>query len=88
MISLPSKPWKRVKVEHVAEHRYRIAFLTEMPGEAEFLEAIEKDLRPCLGVRDELGTADWASRSVTLTTLDLATFKRNMVYACVMVDLK
>lgn len=88
MISLPSKPWKKVSMEALAGNDYRIVFLTEMPTEAEFFEAIEKDIRPCLGVRDELGTPDWASRSVKLTTLDLPNFKRNMVYACVMIELQ
>ncbi len=88
MISLPSKPWKKVKIETVAEHRYRIVFLSEMPTEAAFLEAVENDIQPCLGAGDELGPPDWPSRSVTLNTLDLRTFKRNMVFACVMIELK
>jgi hypothetical protein len=88
MISLPSKPWKRVKLEDVAEQRYRIVFLTEMPGESDFIEAVEKDIRPCLGKDDELDMPDWPSRSVILMTRDLPTFKRNLVFACVMVELK
>lgn len=87
MISLPSKPWKRVRLEEVAEHRYRIVFLTDMATESAFLEAVEKDIRPCLGAGDELGAPDWPTRSVTLTTLDVVTFKRNMVFACVMIQL-
>ncbi len=87
MISLPSKPWKRVSLEDVAEHRYRIVFLTELATEAAFLEAIEKDIRPCLSGGDELGPPDWPTRSVTLTTPDVVTFKRNMVFACVMIQL-
>ncbi|MEI2706561.1 MAG: hypothetical protein V9E89_15225 [Ilumatobacteraceae bacterium] len=49
---------------------------------------MKKSIRPSLGARDELGTPDWASRSVKLTTLDLPNFKRNMVYACVMIELQ
>jgi hypothetical protein len=86
VLSLPSKPWKKVRLEAVAEQRYRIVFLTEFSTEAEFREAIEKDIRPCLGPKDELGEADWPSRSVTLTTRDLPTFRRNLVFACVMVE--
>lgn len=88
MLSLPSKPWKRVKLKAVAEQRYRIVFLTEFPTEAAFREAIEKDIRTSLGPKDTLGPPDWPSRSVTLTTLDLPTFKRNLVFACVMVELE
>lgn len=52
----------------MAEHRYRIVFLAKMPTEAEFLEAVQKDLRPCLAAADELGAPDSPSRSVVLTT--------------------
>lgn len=88
MISLPSKPWKKVKIETLAQDRYRIVFQSELTSEAAFIEALEKDLRPCLGTNDQLDSPDWASRSVLLSTTDLRTFKRNMVYACVMVELE
>ena len=86
MLSLPSKPWKRVRIEALAEQRYRLVFLTELPSEAEFLESIEKDLRPALAPKDSLGSPDWPARSVTLSTSDVVTFKRNLVFACVMVE--
>ncbi|MGP1679769.1 MAG: hypothetical protein ACTS6J_21770 [Burkholderiales bacterium] len=88
MISLPSKPWKKVKIVALPEQRYRIEFLTELPTEADMREVVEKDIAPSLGPRDELGSLDWPSRSVTLTTLDLATFKRNLVFACIMVEVE
>lgn len=88
MLSLPSKPWKKVRIDAVAEHRYRIVFLSDIPSEAEFLEAVEEDLRPCLGAGDELGAPDWPSRSAALRTLDLPTFKRNLVYASIMVEIE
>lgn len=88
MLSLPSKPWKKVKIEAVSDQHFRIVFLTEMSTEASFRTAVEEDIAPCLGPRDELGAPDWPSRSVTLTTLDLPTFKRNLVFACVMIELE
>lgn len=88
MISLPSKPWKKIKIEVVAEPLYRIVFLTDMPTEAALLEAVDKDIRPSLGAGDALDSPDWDSRSVMLSTTDLRTFKRNLVYACVMVELE
>lgn len=87
MISLPSKPWKKVRIE-AADEGYRIVLVTEISNEAEFLEVIRNDITPCLGPHDELSPPDWPSRSVTLTTLDLPTFKRNLVFACVMVELQ
>ena len=88
MLSLPSKPWKKVKLVALPEQRYRIVFLTEMPTEADLREVVEKDIAPSLGPRDELGPLDWPSRSVTLTTADLPTFKRNLVFACIMVEIE
>ena len=86
MISLPSKPWKRVKIVALPQQRYRIEFLTEMRTEEDLREVVEKDIAPSIGTRDELGPLDWPSRSVTLTTLDLPTFKRNLVFACILVE--
>ncbi len=88
MISLPSKPWKKVKIVALPEQRYRIVFLTEMPTELELREVVEKDLAPSLGPHDELSPVDWPSRSVTLSTSDLPTFKRNLVFACIMVEIE
>ena len=88
MLSLPSKPWKKVKIIALPEERYRIVFLTEMSTEAALREVAEQDIAPSLGPRDELGPVDWPSRSVTLTTPDLPTFKRNLVFACIMVEVE
>lgn len=84
MISLPSKPWKKVRIE-VVEGRYRIVFVTEIADEAAFLGVIKNVIAPCLGQQDELSPPDWPSRSITLSTADLRTFKRNLVFACIMV---
>jgi hypothetical protein len=88
VLSLPSKPWKKIRIEAVAEGSYRIVLLTGTPTEAAFRKVIDDDIRPSLGASDVLGTADWPSRSVMLTTPDLPTFKRNLVFACVMVEVK
>jgi hypothetical protein len=88
VISLPSKPWKKVKIVALPQQRYRIEFLTEMPTEADLREVVEKDIAPSVGPLDELGPVDWPSRSITLTTLDLPTFKRNLIFACIMVEIE
>lgn len=86
MLSLPSKPWKKVKIVALQQEHYRIVFLTEMSTEAALREVIDEDIAPGLGPRDELGPVDWPTRSVTLRTPDLPTFKRNLVFACIMVE--
>ena len=45
-------------------------------SEAQFLEVVEEDLGSSIGEGDRLGQPDWDSRSVTLTTADLAAFIR------------
>ena len=86
MLSLPSKPWKKVKIDRIGEEEYCITFVSPLEGEAQFLEAVEDDLRSSIGERDRLEKPDWGSRSVTLTTADLGAFKRKLVYASIMIE--
>ena len=86
MLSLPSKPWKKVKIAQLGEQEYRITFVSPLESETQFLEAVEEDLGASTGEGDRLGQPDWASRSVTLTTADLAAFKRKLVYASIMIE--
>jgi hypothetical protein len=50
-------------MEEVAAHGYRIVCLTEVPCEAEFCEAVEKNILASPGTKDEPGMPDWPSRS-------------------------
>ncbi len=86
MLSLPSKPWKRVKIDALGGDEYRISFVSPLDDEAQFREAIEQDIVASLGEKDRLGTPDWPSRSLTLNTADLAAFKRKLVYASIMIE--
>lgn len=86
MLSLPSKPWKKVRIEQLGERKYRITFVSSLADEAEFLEAVGNDLGSCVGADDALGTPDWESRSVQLSTASIAAFKRRLVFASIMVD--
>ena len=86
MLSLPSKPWKKVRIDQLGEQEYRITFVSPLDSEVHFLETVEEDLGSSIGERDRLGKPDWESRSVTLTTADLAAFKRKLVYASIMIE--
>lgn len=86
MLSLPSKPWKKVRLEPLGADEYRITFVSLLADEAQFHEAIDEDIVSSLGQHDKLGTPDWHSRSVTLTTSDLPAFKRKLVYASIMIE--
>ena len=86
MLSLPSKPWKKVRISELAEKTFQLTFVSELENEAQFHEIIEEDIAASLGPQDRIGVADWPSRSVVITTADLPTLKRNLVYASIMVE--
>jgi hypothetical protein len=86
VLSLPSKPWKKVRISELGERNFQITFVTELENEAQFREIIEEDIAVSLGPQDSLGAADWVSRSVIITTADLTVLKRNLVYASIMVE--
>ncbi len=87
MLSLPSKPWKKVRIEAIEGQEYRITFLTQLGDETQFLEAVD-DIAASLGAQDRLGQCDWPSRSVLVTTADLSTLKRNLVFASIMIEVE
>ncbi len=86
MLSLPSKPWKKVKIDALGGDEYRITFLSPLADEAQFKEVIEEDIASSAGEHDRLGDPDWHSRGVTLPTSDLPAFKRKLVYASIMIE--
>jgi hypothetical protein len=86
VLSLPSKPWKKVRISGLRDRNFRITFVTELDNEVQLNEIIEEDIATSLGPQDSLGAADWPSRSVVVTTADLAALKRNLVYASIMVE--
>lgn len=87
MLSLPSKPWKKVKIDALGDQVFRITFLTELENEAQFIEVIGEDIASSLGEQDSLGEPDWQSRSVTLTTADLDAFRRKLIFASIMIEI-
>lgn len=86
MLSLPSKPWKKVKIDPLENQKYLITFLSPLEDEAQFQEVIKEDIGSSLAEHDSLDKPDWQSRSVTLTTTDLKAFKRKLIYACIMIE--
>lgn len=87
MLSLPSKPWKKVRIDELVDDEYRVIFLSELEGEAQFEEIVEEDIVASLGELDRVVARDWTSRSVVVKSPDPSAFKRNLVFACIMVEL-
>lgn len=88
MLSLPSKPWKKVRIDELGNGELRLTFLSDLESEAQFEEVIQKDIVPSLDTKDRLVGQDWPSRSVVVQTLNPAMFKRNLVFACIMVEIE
>lgn len=86
MLSLPSKPWKRIKVEAKGSDWYRVTFVSPMDEPDEFHRAVSDDLGLCLSAEDTLGEPDWETRSVDLRIGDFETFKIRLVYVCIMIE--
>jgi hypothetical protein len=86
MLSLPSKPWKKIAVQRSGEGRYLITFVSPIEDEQEFEKIIDEDLGLCLSVGDALSEPSWSARSIVLTTDDFDLFKKRLVYVCIMIE--
>lgn len=86
MLSLPEKPWRRVRLVAEGGTRYRLTFLSGVGTRAEFEQTVVEDLDACLSPGDELSDADWESRSVTIVTADVEAFVRNLALYRVIVE--
>lgn len=86
MLSLPSKPWKRVKVSAESAGRYTVTVLSPLKDEAEFQQMIREDIEPSLGEQDRLEEARWAARSVSVTVTRLDLFQRRLAFKSVIVE--
>jgi len=86
VLSLPDKPWKRVRLSPIAERRYRLTFLAGVNDEAEFDDAVTDDLEACLGPDDEIVEPAWDSRSVVIVTPDRAAFVRKLAVRRMIVE--
>jgi hypothetical protein len=86
VLSLPSKPWRKVKLDELGEGEIRLTIVSELENVRQFEEVIDEDIVGSLGPEDRIGERDWSSRSVTLTIFDFAAFKRKLVYASIMIE--
>ena len=86
MLSLPSKPWKKIALEKQQDGRFLITVLSPLTTEAEFEQVIGDDLQSCVGEHDVLVERDWDTKTLVLTTGDIKSFKRKLIYHSVIVD--
>lgn len=86
MLSLPSKPWKKVKIEKKKEGKYLITFLSPLKKSAEFERIVEEDLKECLGEKDRFGAPKWKTKSIPLSTQDIQSFRRRLLYQRIFIE--
>lgn len=86
MLSLPSKPWKKIKLAEQETGRFQITVVSPVKSQAAFERMITEELQPCLSAGDALTEPVWDTRSLVLTTSDIKSFKRKLVYACILIE--
>ncbi len=80
MLSLPSKPWRNVRLEREKDPgQYRITVLSPLAAKAEF-EKIEEEVRGCLGEADRWIQSEWEKKQITVSVADLQRFRRSLIY--------
>jgi hypothetical protein len=88
MISLPSKPWKRILLKDLGRGRYRITAVSPFKDEAGFREFVEEELAECLGGGDLLEEPSWKDRTIILLTGDVDGFRRRCAFRAIRVELQ
>ncbi len=86
MLSLPQKPWRRVRIVALGEGRHRMTFVSGVAGGTAFDEAIREDVHACLGPADRILTEDRDALSVTLLLRDLTAFTRALALQSIIVE--
>ena len=75
-----------MKIEKKKERKYLITFLSSLKKNEEFKRIIEEDLKYCLGEKDRLGRPKWETKSITLTTQDIQSFRRRLIYQRIFIE--
>ena len=86
MLTLPSKPWKRVEAIDQGNGRYLLRIASKLRKEADFVKMIQQDFTPCLRPGDDLLEPNWHYRSIVLITKDFRSFQRRLILKNVMVE--
>lgn len=79
MLSLPSKPWKKARVEPIEEDLYRLTFVEPLPSRREFEKTVH-DLEDLVSDGEEVVFKDADARQLQLRIKDLKVFKRRLVF--------
>ena len=79
MLSLPSKPWKKVKITLLQNGLYQLQFVSQIKTAREFQNILEK-IKGILVESDEVILTDFEGRKIKLRIVDFISFKRKLVF--------
>ncbi|WP_054030587.1 hypothetical protein [Desulfatitalea tepidiphila] len=79
MLSLPSKPWKKVRIELIGQNLCRLTFLNPIPSVREFEQFLE-DLEDVISDNEDIVIRDFGKRYVELRITDYKSFKIRLVF--------
>lgn len=86
MLSLPQKPWRRVRIAPLGEGRHLMTFVSGVADRAGFEDALREDIETCLGPADRILAEDPDALGVTLHLRDLAAFQRALALQSIIVE--
>ena len=86
MLKLPSKKWKKVRIESEQPGIYTLLFLSPLKDADELRDILEEDIEMCLDLGDRVIDLHWDSKSVTLEIADIASFKRRLLFISITQD--
>lgn len=79
MLSLPSKPWKKVRIEPIGEDLYRLTFVKPLPSIREFEKTVQ-DLEGIISGGEKVVHKDADGRQLQVHIKDLKVFQRRLVF--------
>lgn len=86
MLSLPSKPWKRVSLSPLGDGRYRLTVLSPPADAAAFERFVRDDVLTSLASGDRVEQVEPDTRSVIVAIERLDRFQRGLAFQSVIVE--
>jgi hypothetical protein len=79
MLKLPSKKWRKVRINHLGENKYKLFFVSPIHDVQEMKVIIEEDIEICLGKNDKMVNMEWETKSVLYEICDYEPFVQRLL---------
>ncbi|MFC1824228.1 hypothetical protein ACFL9T_16070 [Thermodesulfobacteriota bacterium] len=87
MLTVPSKPMRKLKARPEGEGRYTLTFTSPLKNEDEFEMTIKEVIGPFLAESDVIFDLCWETKSFSLTTTDLKTIQRELIHHLIIIKI-